>query len=163
MINEVTTAPATKRANTLQNTFWYNGAFINMLVTGEQTDGQYAQLEITMQPGIEPPLHTHTLEDETFYLLEGSVQFNIGGQEFIAKPGDYVQMPKNIPHAFKVLTPTAKAVMTIAPAGFENYFCHPKMSVPAPYLMLPPAPQGPPSMEQIELVMAISEEFGIKF
>jgi quercetin dioxygenase-like cupin family protein len=136
---------------------------MTILVDGSQTNGRYAQIEATMQAGGEPPLHTHTREDETFYLLEGSIRFTIGDHVFTANAGDYVVMPKNIPHAFKVLTPSAKAVMTIAPAGFENYFRNPRLAIPAPSLTLPPAPQGPPPADLIQaLVQILDEEYGVK-
>lgn len=156
-------APVTKRAETLENAYWYGGTLANVLVDGKQTNGRYAQLEMTVQPGSEPPVHTHTREDETFYLLEGSIRFTIGEHVFTAKAGDYVLMPKNIPHCFQVLTETAKAVLTIAPAGFENFFCDPRLSVPAPALILPPAPQGPPPAEVIQaMVQMLDQEFGVK-
>ncbi|GAB3705993.1 hypothetical protein GCM10027592_39060 [Spirosoma flavus] len=161
MIEQEIMAPVTRQANTLQNAYWYGCALVNVLADGEQTDGRYAQLEMTLQPGIEPPTHTHTREDETYYMLDGSVQFTIGDHVFTAKPGDYVLMPKNIPHSFKVLTPTAKVVLTIAPAGFEQFFIHPSLAKPAYMLMLPPAPQGPPSPERITALKSVGEELGV--
>lgn len=155
--------PVTKRAETLENAYWYGGTLVNVLVDGTQTNGRYAQVELMVQPGTEPPTHTHTREDETFYLLEGAIRFTIGEHVFTAHAGDYVLMPRNIPHSFKVMTPTAKAVMTIAPAGFEDYFRSPQLAVPAPSLTLPPAPQGPPPAEVIQaMVQLLDSEFGVK-
>jgi quercetin dioxygenase-like cupin family protein len=162
MNTQLTEAPVTKQANTLKNAYWYNGCLINVLVDGAHTNGRYAQLEMVLQPGTEPPTHTHSREDETFYMLEGSIQFTIGEHVFTAKPGDYVVMPKGIPHNFRVLTKTAKTVMTIAPAGFENYFRDPRFAIRASMLTLPPAPQGPPSPEAIQsLVQVLDQEFGV--
>ncbi|GAB3949127.1 hypothetical protein GCM10028805_24990 [Spirosoma harenae] len=161
MNNQEVLAPVTKQANTLRNAFWYNHALVNVLVSGEQTNGRYAQLEVTLQPGMEPPMHTHSREDETYYLLDGSIQFTIGEHVFTARKGDYVLMPKNIPHTFNVLTPTAKTVLTITPAGFEKFFCHPRLAKPAFYLTLPPAPQGPPSPEFIQALKEVGEELGV--
>ena len=154
--------PVTKRAQTLENAYWYGASLMTVLVDGTQTNGRYAQIEATLQPGGEPPVHTHTREDETFYLLEGSIRFTIGEHVFTAHPGDYVLMPKNIAHSFKVLTPSAKAVLTIAPAGFENYFRDPRMAIPAPSLTLPPAPQGPPPAHVIQTFVQILDEYGVK-
>jgi quercetin dioxygenase-like cupin family protein len=155
--------PVTKRADNLENAYWYGGSLMNVLVDGSKTNGRYAQIEATMQPGTEPPAHTHTREDETFYLLEGAIRFTIGEHVFTAHAGDYVLMPKNIPHSFKILTPTAKAVLTIAPAGFENYFRDPRLAIPAPSLTLPPAPQGPPPAHVIETIgRMLDEEYGVK-
>ena len=156
-------APVTKRANTIQNAYWNSGTLVNVLVSGSQTEGRYAQLEMTLQPGAEPPMHTHTREDETFYLLEGSIEFTIGQHVFRASPGDYVLMPKNIPHSFKVLTPMARTVLTIAPAGFDQYFCDPRLAQPAESMTLPPIPQGPPPAAVIAaMVQMLDQEFGIR-
>lgn len=163
MNTQPTRTPVTKPANSLQQAYWYHGCLVNVLVDGSQTDGRYAQLEMTMQPGVEPPLHTHTREDETFYLLEGSVEFTIGQHMFVASPGDYVFMPRHIKHGFRVLTPTVKTILTIAPAGFEQYFIDPRSAQPATSLTLPPLPQGPPSPEAIAgMVTMLHDEFGVQ-
>jgi quercetin dioxygenase-like cupin family protein len=163
MNTQLTLAPVTKRGNTIENAYWYAGTLINVLVDGEQTNGRFAQIEITVRPGSEPPVHTHTREDEAFYLMEGTIRFTIGEHVFTAKKGDYVLMPKGIPHSFQVLTESAKAVLTISPAGFENYFRDPRTAKPAPTLALPPAPQGPPRAETIQaMVQMLDQEFGVK-
>ncbi|MBO0935861.1 cupin domain-containing protein [Fibrella sp. HMF5335] len=152
------TVPVTKPATSLDKSFWYHGSLVTVLIDGSQTGGRYAQLAMTVQPGCEPPAHTHTREDETFYLLEGSIRFTIGKHVFTANPGDYVCMPKNIQHTFEVLTPVAKTVMTIAPAGFENYFQTPGLAEPATSLTIPPVPQGPPPAEAIEAMLKLLDE-----
>ncbi|MVM33538.1 cupin domain-containing protein [Spirosoma sp. HMF4905] len=155
-------APLTNRANTVENAFWYAGTLMKVLVDGEQTNGRFAQIDVTTRPGAEPPLHTHTREDEAIYLLEGSIRFTIGEHVFIAKAGDYVLMPKGIPHTFQVLTETARTILTISPAGFENFFRHPSQAKPAQMPVLPPAPQGPPSAEAIQVAKMLAQEFGIE-
>ncbi len=155
--------PVTKSATSLDKTFWSHGSLVTVLIDGNQTEGRYAQLAMTLQPGCEPPAHTHTREDETFYLLEGSIRFTIGEHVFTANPGDYVCTPKNIQHKFEVLTSVAKIVLTITPAGFENYFQTPGLAEPATSLTLPPVPQGPPPAEAIEaLIKLLDEQYAIK-
>ncbi|QJW89178.1 cupin domain-containing protein [Spirosoma taeanense] len=155
-------APVVQRANTLKNAHWYAGTLVNVLVDGEQTNGRYAQCDITTRPGCEPPIHTHTREDEAFYLLDGTVRFTVGEHVLTAKTGDYVLLPKGIPHSFQVLSESARIILTVSPAGFENYFRHPLTSKPAPTLALPPAPQGPPPAEAIQtMVKLLEQEFGV--
>lgn len=155
-------APVLKRGYTTENLYWYAGTLMNILIDGEQTDGQFAQIEVTTRPGSEPPLHTHTREDEAVFLLEGSIRFTVGDQVFTAKAGDYVLLPKGIPHTFQVLTESARTLLTISPAGFENFFRHPKLAKPAPTLALPPAPQGPSSAEAIQVLQELAQEFGVE-
>ncbi|HLL97290.1 MAG TPA: cupin domain-containing protein [Spirosoma sp.] len=163
MNTQLAKAPEIQRGNTLKNAYWYAGTLVNVLIDGQQTNGRYAQVELTLRPGSEPPVHTHTREDEAFYLLEGSIRFTIGEHVYTAKAGDYVLLPKGIPHSFQILTETAKSVMTISPAGFEDFFRHPMVAKPAPTLALPPAPQGPPPAEAIQaMVQLLDQEFGVR-
>ncbi|MBK9018058.1 MAG: cupin domain-containing protein [Saprospiraceae bacterium] len=56
---------------------------------------------------MEPPPHTHQHEDETYYLLEGEMLFRIGEAEFVGKAGDFVFLPRQLRHEFKVLSPSS--------------------------------------------------------
>ena len=45
------------------------GSVYAILAEGEQTGGQYTLVEAFVPPDGGPPPHTHTREDEAFYLL----------------------------------------------------------------------------------------------
>jgi len=94
----------------------------------------------TVQP------HYHSGEDETFYLLEGEMTFNAGGEEIHASPGDTVTIPRGLEHTFRNDTKELKFLLQFTPAGFERYFQD--MSDPAEYLGLPPNP-GPPDIARM--------------
>lgn len=51
-----------------------------------------------------PNLHMHPY-DEIFHILEGTAEFTVGENKFIAKEGDLVIGPANIPHAYKNVGP----------------------------------------------------------
>ncbi|WP_422106500.1 cupin domain-containing protein [Winogradskyella sp.] len=51
-----------------------------------------------------PNLHMHPY-DEIFHILEGTAEFTVGDKQFIAKEGDLVIGPANIPHAYKNVGP----------------------------------------------------------
>jgi uncharacterized RmlC-like cupin family protein len=78
-----------------------------------------------VQPGAGSVPHRHSREDETFYVLDGQVEFKIGerGERVIkGDPGSFVFAPRGIPHAFKnVGTTPAKFLVIISPAGFEKF------------------------------------------
>jgi len=46
------------------------------------------------------PLHVHHHEDEAWYVLEGSLRFQLGGQEVEAPAGAAVVGPRGVPHTF---------------------------------------------------------------
>jgi hypothetical protein len=56
---------------------------------------------------------------------------------------------------------TARMVIVMTPGGIERGFR--AMSRPAEGLDLPPAPQGPPSPEQIGALTATMSECGVRF
>ncbi|MFZ1023354.1 MAG: cupin domain-containing protein [Thermoplasmata archaeon] len=46
------------------------------------------------------PLHLHRIEDEAWYVLEGTLRFQFGAREFEAGPGSGVLLPHGTPHTF---------------------------------------------------------------
>lgn len=53
-------------------------------------------------PGGGVPMHIHHNEDESIYLLEGSLVFQVGEDKFEVEKGGTVYMPKGVPHAFRI-------------------------------------------------------------
>lgn len=54
------------------------------------------------------PLHIHHNEDESIFVVEGSLMFQVGDEKFEVKKGGTVYMPKGVPHGFRI-TGTAPA------------------------------------------------------
>ena len=133
------------------------GDIYRFLVTGEETDGRYAMFEATVLPGGGPPPHLHRREDETFYVLEGEITFQVGDERIVAKPGTFINMPIGNPHAFKNETDkTAKMLISYAPAGLEAYF----FEVGQPFEgELPPKP----TQEEIDTLLEAAPRYGIEF
>jgi quercetin dioxygenase-like cupin family protein len=44
------------------------------------------------------PRHTHTREDEAYFVLVGKLEVTEGDEVFILKPGDSLMAPRDIPH-----------------------------------------------------------------
>ena len=122
-----------------------------MRSNGRTTNGAFGLLEHWMiPPGFASPYHTHHLEDEAFYILEGEVAFVCDGKWMTAGPGAYVFGPRNIPHGFKVQgAAPARMLLLCAPAGFEQFVLD--MSEPEP---APGAPPAPPDMAKLAALAA---------
>ncbi len=89
----------------------------------DDTNGVYSVIITETPPGGGPPLHVHTKEDELFYILKGKYLFNYGDKTIDAKQGDYIRLPRGIPHKFTNKdTITGITMNTITPGGFENFF-----------------------------------------
>ncbi len=99
------------------------GDEMRLTVTGKDTGGKYAQWLSITQPGGGPPPHLHEREDEWFYVLEGQVSFLVEGQWTDVGPGSGAFLPKGSVHTFKnVGDGPLHMVLTVAPAGFEDFF-----------------------------------------
>ena len=62
-------------------------------------------------------------------------------------PGSFVWLPRDVPHTFRVETPTARVLTVCVPGGREDFFS--AIGRPAAHLGLPPAPEGPRDMDDM--------------
>lgn len=154
-----TLQPGFVQKPSVQNSFWYNGHTFSFLVDAEQSANAFVLIHCYYRKGGEPPAHYHRNEDETFYVLEGEIQFRIGERKFIAQAGDVAFAPKEVPHHFSLVTETAKALLLITPPGFETFFK--EFGTPAKSLELPPIPEGEPPAVFIDKMIARAEELGL--
>lgn len=70
---------------------------------GEVQEGSGAAfLEYVTKKGEEPPSHTHTTEDEMFYVLEGAVTFRCGEITFDLEKGGFIFLPHGIEHGYTI-------------------------------------------------------------
>ena len=98
------------------------GDHVVIKATGEQTGGMATILETTVPAGGGPPRHLHERESETFYVLEGEFEFEIDGDKYNLKQGDFFAAPANVPHQFRnTATSPSKLLVVCQPAGFENF------------------------------------------
>lgn len=92
-------------------------------LTGKDTDGQFTAIYLDNPPNTKIPLHVHENEDEVYKVLEGEVEFTVGGKTTLLKSNDMIFLPRNIPHTWKVVGKiNAKVDLAIFPAGLENMF-----------------------------------------
>jgi len=99
-----------------------NGSTAELKLAGEQSNGDWAVVELHVRTGDEPPLHTHTREDEAIYVLEGAITAFVGDQRVDVEAGSYAALPNNVPHGFVVRGDEARLLVTVEPAGVEYLF-----------------------------------------
>src|SRR5512143_3042425 len=80
--------------------FWGPGDSYRFLVTGAESGGAYLAMEAIVAPGGGPSPHIHRYEDETFYVLEGEVEFLLGERIVKGTAGDFVNVPCGTVHRF---------------------------------------------------------------
>ena len=96
-----------KTAPSAENTRAIPGGVFNFLTMGSQTDGRHSLIRIVVNRGAEPPAHTHAREDESYYMLKGSIRFTVGEDVIVVKEGEYVYLPQDVPHKFELLSEQA--------------------------------------------------------
>jgi quercetin dioxygenase-like cupin family protein len=100
------------------------GGNYRIVISGEQTNGHYAVIEMTVPPKGGPPPHAHPDTQEMFYVLEGEVEFKTeAGKQIVTKDG-FVNIPLGgAIHCFKNNTEHfARLLCTVVPAGLDNLF-----------------------------------------
>jgi quercetin dioxygenase-like cupin family protein len=99
-----------------------NGSTAELKLAGEQSGGAWAAVELRVRPGDEPPIHTHTREDEAVYVVAGAITAIVGDQRIEVEAGSYAALPQNVPHSFIVRGDEARLLVTLEPAGAEYFF-----------------------------------------
>jgi quercetin dioxygenase-like cupin family protein len=131
----------------------YQGGYFSTLISPEQSAGTLAILEFVLPAGAEPPPHIHTLEDETFYVLEGVLEVRIGETLHVLTAGDTIFAPRNIAHSFKIATEKARFLNLITPGTLWAYF----MAFSEPCEGEPGVAKSlqPPTPEQIQSMLGV--------
>jgi quercetin dioxygenase-like cupin family protein len=122
---------------------WFFNALMTTKASTAETGGAYSLTEHLVTAASNPPLHVQTDEDEAFYILEGTVEFEVDGRTITATPGSFAFVARGAAHLFRVVTDTARMLVICSgkPAdNLEYFFTH--MGQPATERALP-SPTAP--------------------
>jgi quercetin dioxygenase-like cupin family protein len=131
---------------------------ITFLTTGEHNNGAFFMAEVSVPPGGGNPPHIHSREEETFYLQQGTLTINVDGKTQTASPGDFISLPRGVPHSFQNTgNVEAKFLLVAVPAGLEKFFEE------AFYPADPSVP--PPPMDEVFFarVTTAAHKYGMEF
>jgi len=106
---------------TLKNSV--TGETLVFRTTAADSNGERVVVETFVEPnGAVAAAHLHPAQEELFEVLAGELQFRVGKNTLVAKPGDRVLVPAGTPHTFRnVGEETAHLVCEVSPAlGFEQ-------------------------------------------
>ena len=109
------------------------GSMLNVLgvthiykATGSETAGAFSLWEDVVPPGAGAPPHTHTREDEAFYVLSGEIQVEFEGETAPrrVRPGGFFFGARHRCHAYRnVGDKPARVLVLCAPScGLDQMF-----------------------------------------
>ena len=100
---------------------WFaGGGTFTWKATAEETGGAFLLLEDRMEQGKVTPLHLHPNEDEAIYVLEGELLVHFDGEEHRVGPGGLFVAPRGLPHAFMVVSESARVLGLQTPGSGEQ-------------------------------------------
>jgi quercetin dioxygenase-like cupin family protein len=136
-------------------TIWFNGALQDIKLRGAWSDDALSLVEVASTQGRATGLHSDP-SDETFYVLEGELLFHVDGEEQAAPAGTTVAIRRGVPHAFMIVSATARFLVMNTPGTQDRFFR--AGGVPAETRDLADAP--PPDFAR---TLAAAEEYGVRF
>ena len=75
------------------------GRMTMLLGREEWTSGAYNLMEQIVAPKLLSAVHSHALEDQVAFVLDGTMTCWVDGQEFEVQAGGYVLRPAAVPHS----------------------------------------------------------------
>jgi quercetin 2,3-dioxygenase len=132
----------------------------SVLVSGDETDGQFGMFTAQCPVGDVIPTHSHADTHETFYIAEGKVRVFVqlpDGQKVsrLLGAGDFGFVPAGAPHAYRV--EQAAQMVGVATGGFERFFQ--QLGTPADRV----DPSSPPYVPELPRLRAAAETHHMRF
>jgi quercetin dioxygenase-like cupin family protein len=91
-----------RQGDTIENPI--TGERVTFLKTSAETEGELVVIDAVVAPGGSVAAeHLHPYQSERFEILEGEVEFKLGGEVVVAKPGDVVLVEPGKSHQFRNL------------------------------------------------------------
>jgi len=138
--------------------YWWLDTLWIVLADSSDTGGRFSLMEEVASKGSGPGPHKHTWSDETYYIMDGEITFWVGGEIKTARTGDYVMVPRNTPHAFRVESETVRFLNGYTPASLEAYVV--EWAMPAPERVVPPKGVSP-TMEFLATNSELLSRYGM--
>ena len=131
---------------------------VTFLAIAADTGGSFSLFEYRVAPQQGIPLHRHS-DDEAFFVLEGTIEFQIKEQHVHLGPGEFAFVPKQIPHRYhnRSSEKEGRMLAITLPAGdHERFFAEIgelKADASGPFSTNPP---------DIEKIMRIGKLYGFE-
>ena len=112
--------------------YYFDVGIGSVVLTGTDTGGAYCLIEASLAPGIGVPRHTHTREDESYFVLSGELEAIVEGKAFVLRAGDGLMAPRDIPHQIRNSGNTENHYLLIfSPSGLDEFLMATGLPAPA--------------------------------
>ena len=139
---------------------WAMGSLFEHLLSADESDGRLGVSLVTQPPGIATPLHRHTHEDEAFYVLDGTMTYRAGDDLFHLSAGDFIWLPRGLPHAFRITGSTPVRFLGFTDPG-ALFGLYDEVGVPARERRLP-GPDGQTLAVEIPKWNEVGPRYGLE-
>src|SRR5919107_3217720 len=79
----------------------YDTGALRLRLLAQSPDQPIATTDSTVPPGFPGPVrHRHARMTDIFYVLEGTLAFDLGGERRFLGPGGFVLVPPGVAHTF---------------------------------------------------------------
>ena len=155
-------ATSTTRPTTVMTVDPQSGEYLSVvgdtyriLMSGRQTGGSFAAIDMLIPPKGGPGPHAHAQIEETFYVIEGEIVVRSETQTYTAKQGAFVRIPRGgAIHSFtNESKDVAHLLCVVVPAGLEAMFEEIGQPV-QPGTFLPPPPMTPEAQQKLQEIAA---------
>src|SRR6476661_9748955 len=102
--------------------WFFGGGVHTWKVRAHESNGAFLLFEDSMSGGKATPLHTHPDSDETAVVLEGEILMHVDGVDHHVGAGGVAVAPRGVPHAFMVLSASAKILFLHTPGCCEAFY-----------------------------------------
>lgn len=147
--------------------YYFDVGIGSVCLSGVDTGGAFCLLEVSLAPGIGVPRHTHTREDESYYVISGELEVTVAGEVFLLKEGDSLMARRNIPHEIRNSGDVENHYLLVfSPSGFEEFIMATALpapdNAPAPTQRQLQTANEDPSIA-VENVHKLAAQYGIVF
>lgn len=134
------------------------GNSYRIFISGEQTNGKYAVIDMLVLPDGGPGPHAHKDIQEMFYVVEGEIEFKMEGGSYTANKGSFVNIPLGgAVHSFQNKTDkVAHLLSTVIPAGLDRFFEEIGKPVEKGKFLAPSVP----TLEELNKLKSMAEKYG---
>ena len=138
--------------------YYFGPDLYTFKAVGEETGEASTLCEVIVAPGGGAPTHRHNGLNESFYVQDGEIEFQLDDRTFVATAGTFLHSPKGQLHRFTNTTATpAKMLVWITPAGFEKFMAEVGKAVNGEI-----TPVASLSPEDLDKILTTAPKYGIE-